>query len=383
MSNNSSDSVDGFLGYANQIYRGLGYLIDKQSTVLIEKDDDVVVSDDYGYLCLEQVKEKENTLLRVTSPDFLKTLKNWVTLYITKKDKFNDRTKCILTLVCRNEVDEDLIQFNNAISAEDCKEAYLRLIQRVKNIKDTSYRKFFTTYKGETTKILGIFEIYKPHSELQKELNDIMVKKLAGMISSNRFNNFTEQIIGWFFKLAVNEKNKQLSLIEIKYDNFLKKCFKLNGEVEIINYPTKEQISNDCSNYSNRYIRQLEIINMDKSIIAAATTDYLSWEYLRNNDFRDGRFSQQDLNNTYSNLYSSWNERKTRVNLNTNLGDEAKGKTLYLDCLEEKVYISGVYIQGNEKCISRGAHNFLANQENDNGYSIGWHPDYKVKLNEK
>ena len=43
MRNNPSDSVDGFLGYANQIYRGLGYLIDKLSTVLIEKDDDVVV----------------------------------------------------------------------------------------------------------------------------------------------------------------------------------------------------------------------------------------------------------------------------------------------------------------------------------------------------
>lgn len=37
MRNNPSDSVDGFLGYANQIYRGLGYLIDKLSTVLIEK----------------------------------------------------------------------------------------------------------------------------------------------------------------------------------------------------------------------------------------------------------------------------------------------------------------------------------------------------------
>lgn len=67
MRNNPSDSVDGFLGYANQIYRGLGYLIDKLSTVLIEKDDDVVVSDDYGYLFLEQVKEKEKVIFRVGS----------------------------------------------------------------------------------------------------------------------------------------------------------------------------------------------------------------------------------------------------------------------------------------------------------------------------
>lgn len=136
MRNNPSDSVDGFLGYANQIYRGLGYLIDKLSTVLIEKDDDVVVSDDYGYLFLEQVKEKEKVIFRVTAPDFLKTLKNWVNLYINKKDKFNERTKCILTLVCRNEVDDDLILFNNAKNMEDCEEAYHKLIQRIKNIKD-------------------------------------------------------------------------------------------------------------------------------------------------------------------------------------------------------------------------------------------------------
>ena len=139
MRNNPSDSVDGFLGYANQIYRGLGYLIDKLSTVLIEKDDDVVVSDDYGYLFLEQVKEKEKVIFRVTAPDFLKTLKNWVNLYINKKDKFNERTKCILTLVCRNEVDDDLILFNNAKNMEDCEEAYHKLIQRIKNIKDIHY----------------------------------------------------------------------------------------------------------------------------------------------------------------------------------------------------------------------------------------------------
>ena len=171
MRNNPSDSVDGFLGYANQIYRGLGYLIDKLSTVLIEKDDDVVVSDDYGYLFLEQVKEKEKVIFRVTSPDFLKTLKNWVNLYINKKDKFNERTKCILTLVCRNEVDDDLILFNNAKNMEDCEEAYHKLIQRIKNIKDTSYRDFFTAHKNETIQILKIFEIYKPHKELQNELN--------------------------------------------------------------------------------------------------------------------------------------------------------------------------------------------------------------------
>ena len=81
---------------------------------------------------------------------------------------------------------------------------------------------------------------------------------------------------------------------------------------------------------------------MDKNIIDSATTDYLSWEYLRNNDFRDGRFSQEDLNNTYSNLYNSWNEKKLRVNMQPTLNSEDKGKALYLDCLEEKVYISGV-----------------------------------------
>lgn len=382
MRNNPSDSVDGFLGYANQIYRGLGYLIDKLSTVLIEKDDDVVVSDDYGYLFLEQVKEKEKVIFRVTSPDFLKTLKNWVNLYINKKDKFNERTKCILTLVCRNEVDDDLILFNNAKNMEDCEEAYHKLIQRIKNIKDTSYRDFFTAHKNETIQILKIFEIYKPHKELQNELNDLIIKNLSDKISSNRFNNFIDQIIGWFFRLAVNEKNKKLSLIEIKYSDFLKKCLKLNGEVEIINYPTQEQICKNHNNYSDRYIKQLKIINMDKNIIDSATTDYLSWEYLRNNDFRDGRFSQEDLNNTYSNLYNSWNEKKLRVNMQPTLNSEDKGKALYLDCLEEKVYISGVSIQGNEKCISRGAYNFLANQDDDIEYSIGWHPDYKVRLNE-
>lgn len=82
---------------------------------------------------------------------------------------------------------------------------------------------------------------------------------------------------------------------------------------------------------------------MDKNIIDSATTDYLSWEYLRNNDFRDGRFSQEDLNNTYSNLYNSWNEKKLRVNMQPTLNSEDKGKALYLDCLEEKVYISFLF----------------------------------------
>ena len=109
------------------------------------------------------------------------------------------------------------------------------MLKRIKNIKDTGYRDFFTAHKNETIQILKIFEIYKPHKELQNELNDLIIKNLSDKISSNRFNNFIDQIIGWFFRLAVNEKNKKLSLIEIKYSDFLKKCLKLNGEVEIIN----------------------------------------------------------------------------------------------------------------------------------------------------
>lgn len=80
---------------------------------------------------------------------------------------------------------------------------------------------------------------------------------MRNKISSNHFNNFIDQIIGWFFRLAVNEKNKKLSLIEIKYSDFLKKCLKLNGEVEIINYPTQEQICKNHNNYSDRYLHHI------------------------------------------------------------------------------------------------------------------------------
>lgn len=379
MKKKTTDNPDSFLGYAKQVYRGLFYLLKKQTSVFIEKNDDILVSDEYGYLVLEQVKDKNTKKIMATSPDFLDTILHWADLYEHNKEKFNDRTKCVLALLLKNEIDELILSCEMAKTKSECEEIYLKILTKLKTLKQRSYYLDFEKHKTALLKIIKIFETTAPIISARDDCENEIKNFLEDKIEKARIKNYSEQILGWFFKAAVNDENKQLRLINITFDDFISKCLRLNGENIQVNYPEPYQLEKSFDDYSKIFVKQLKLLNLDKELIDDAVLAFWSWDYLLNNDFKDGRVTMPEINRMYSNLCARWRSNKMEISCQC-LGVEM-GKRLYRQSLREKVQISGVSIYGDEESISRGVHNYLANDIEK--YNIGWHPDFKVLLNAK
>lgn len=379
MKKRTPDNPDSFLGYAKQIYRGLFYLLKKRANVYIEKNDDIYVYDDYGFLVLEQVKDLKLNKLTATNPNFLDTILNWANIYTKHKNKFNDRTKCILALLLKNQTDDLIMSCELAKTDKECEKAYLNILAKIKSSKDTSYSQDFQKYKSAILKIIKIFEIEKPIISAKDDCEQEIKNFLQGKISKERVKNYSDQILGWFLKATVNIENKQLREVHVTFDDLCQKCFQLNGETIHVNYPDISQLEKSFDEHSKMYVRQLELLNLDEIFINEAIEDFLSWDYLLNNDFKDGRVTSPEINKMYNNLCSRW--RVNKLDLEYQCSGIEMGRRLYIQSLKEPVQILGVSIYGDPMCISRGVHNYLA--DNIDKYNIGWHPNFKELLDDK
>lgn len=381
MKEKTSDNPDAFLGYAKQLYRGLLYLVKKTAIVSIENNDDICVYDGYGYLVLEQVKDKNKRKVTVISDDFLDTILNWVKLYQQDKNKFNNRTKCVLALLLKNDVDDIIQSATVAKALNDCEDVYNKILARIKQQKKNSaYVSDFEKYKNDIIAILQYFEVSRPENSAELDCIDVIKNFLKGKMDASHIENCAQQLLGWFLEKTVNKETKETKNIEVTYNDFLAAFSKLNGNNIVVNYPQKEQISSNINDDSKMFIRQLKLLELNPVMIDEAKCDYWSWQYLQNYDLKDGRITTKEIDKMYGNLCSRWRMNKENIEID-NINDEVQfGKKLYFTSLKEKVQISGVTIQGDDVCISRGVHNYLA--DDIKKYDIGWHPKFKELLDE-
>ena len=92
------------------------------------------------------------------------------------------------------------------------------------------------------------------------------------------------------------------------------KIYKLNpdkfhatGPFDIATGKSKKEKKND---YSKIFVKQLKLLNLDKELIDDAVLAFWSWDYLLNNDFKDGRVTMPEINRMYSNIYLyKWNKK--------------------------------------------------------------------------
>ena len=198
-------------------------------------------------------------------------------------------------------------------------------------------------------------------------------------MDTSHIDNCAEQLLGWFLEKTVNQETKKTKNITVSFNDFLAALFRLNGNNIVVNYPKKEQISSNINDDSKMFIRQLKLLELNPVMIDEAKCDYLSWQYLQNHDLKDGKITTKEIDNMYKNLCSLWRMNKENIEID-NINDDVQfGKKLYFISLKEKVQINGVTIQGDDVCISRGVHNYLA--DDIKKYNVGWHPKFKELLN--
>lgn len=380
MKKKTSDNPDAFLGYAKQLYRGLFYLVKKTATVHLENNDDICVYDEYGYLVLEQVKDKNKKKVTVISDDFLDTILNWVNLYQQDRNKFSNRTKCVLALLLKNDVDDIIQSATVAKAFNDCENVYNKILARIKQQKkNLEYVSDFEKYKNDIIAVLQYFEVSKPENSAELDCIEEIKKFLKDKMNSSHIENCAQQLLGWFLEKTVNKETKKTKNIEVTYNDFQIALSKLNGNKIVINYPRKEQISYNINDETQIFIKQLRLLELDDVMINEARCDYWSWQYLQNYDLKDGKITTKEIDNMYNNLCSLWRMNKENIKID-NINDDVQfGKRLYFISLKEKVQINGVTIQGDDVCISRGVHNYLA--DDIEKYNVGWHPKFKELLN--
>lgn len=379
MKKKTSDNPDAFLGYTKQLYRGLFYLVKKTATVSIENNDDICVYDEYGYLVLEQVKDK-NKKVTVISDDFLDTVLNWVKLYQQNRNKFSNRTKCVLALLLKNDVDDIIQSATVAKAFNDCENVYSKILARIKQQKKaSSYVSDFEKYKNDIIEVLQYFDVSRPENSAEIDCLNEIKNFLKDKMDTSHIDNCAEQLLGWFLEKTVNQETKKTKNITVSFNDFLAAFSKLNGNNIVVNYPQKEQISYYV-NDNKIFIQQLKLLELNSVMINDAKCDYLSWQYLQNNDLKDGRITTKEIDKMCENLCSLWRMNKENIEID-NINDDIQfGKRLYFTSLKEKVQINGVTIQGDDVCISRGVHNYLA--DDIEKYDIGWHPKFKELLDE-
>ena len=289
MKKKTSDNPDAFLGYAKQLYRGLFYLVKKTDSIRIENNDDICVYDEYGYLVLEQVKDKNKRKVTAISDDFLDTILNWVKLYQQDRNKFSNRTKCVLALLLKNDVDDIIQSATVAKAFNDCENVYNKILARVKQQKKNSaYVSDFEKYKKDVIAILQYFEVSRPENSAELDCLDVIKNFLKDKVDSSHIENCAQQLLGWFLEKTVNKKTKETKNIEVTYNDFLAAFSKLNGNNIVVNYPQKEQISSNINDDSKMFIRQLKLLELNPVMIDEAKCDYWSWQYLQNYDLKDG-----------------------------------------------------------------------------------------------
>ena len=115
----------------------------------------------------------------------------------------------------------------------------------------------------------------------------------------------------------------------------------------------------------------------------SAKKSYKSWRNCEEKDLLSGKVTQEVLNRTYSNLKENWEHEKLKISPMIYPTEEKQGQYLYSKVQEIPVNVDGVELQGDQRTITRGAYNYLANKDIDSEYSVGWHPNYKEQLKDR
>ena len=165
-----------------------------------------------------------------------------------------------------------------------------------------------------------------------------------------------------------------LSEIQAKYDKFRKKVQFVQGTL------SKEEIA-QLNN--ELFVAQLNCINCEDNIIMSAKKSYKSWKNCEEKDLLSGKVTQEVLNQTYSNLKVNWEVEKLSISSAVYPTAEEQGRYLYSKVQTIPVNVDGVELQGDQRTITRGAYNYLANKNIDSEYSVGWHPNYKEQLKDR
>ena len=382
MSRKKGSKIEVFNGFIKQVPRAMFYLISGYEKVKIEAEDDISIHDIHdNIVIIEQLKHTNKNVLTNKSCDFWGTFYNWIFNFVNDKkpEKYNS-TIYILYVSNKTAVAKDNVKkLLDNIDSDEFSQIFDEIVtDLIKDCSDElkSYLQYLQAHKDVFLKILKRFKIKTPEITISEDL-DNLIKLKYEEVYGDSFNDFTLKLDGWYHRKITKREDESLKKCEVTQKELETFKIKFAGFQTKVKFVQNTLTTEELENLENEFfVEQLNEIEIPKDAIQNAKNAYKNWENFQDSDLLEGRVSQEDLNQTYSNLKAHWTDVKFNIPDSIYPTEVSKGKYIYSETLKSEVYIDGVEIVGDKNTISRGIHNYMANHPLTHEHSINWHPKY-------
>ena len=382
MSRKKGSKIEVFNGFIKQVPRAMFYLISGYEKVKIEAEDDISIHDIHdNIVIIEQLKHTNKNVLTNKSCDFWGTFYNWIFNFVNDKkpEKYNS-TIYILYVSNKTAVAKDNVKkLLDNIDSDEFSQVFDEIVtDLIKDCSDElkSYLQYLQAHKDVFLKILKRFKIKTPEITISEDL-DNLIKLKYEEVYGDSFNDFTLKLDGWYHRKITKREDESLKKCEVTQKELETFKIKFAGFQTKVKFVQNTLTTEELENLENEFfVEQLNEIEIPKDAIQNAKNAYKNWENFQDSDLLEGRVSQEDLNQTYSNLKAHWTDVKFNIPDSIYPTEVSKGKYIYSETLKSEVYIDGVEIVGDKNTISRGIHNYMANHPLTHEHSINWHPKY-------
>jgi hypothetical protein len=374
------------LGYLIQPIRLLQMLLDApaDSWVTLEVFEDVGLETADGCRTASQVKTGlVKNPLADRSLEFWKTLANWCDA--VEHGELDPARTVFEIYVGKYQKGKIATLFNDARSAEAAKDA-LAEVQKCfakkpsrsgvagRKTETEAYANRVLRFDAPTLEML--IQNFRVVTAKRNPLADLRPAVATKWIRPESVELVIQHAHGWIKErldgLLLEQKPAIISANEFNREilAFLPRCDFRTMVTSMAGLPSSEQVE---AEKARTYVRQLEIVDLDDDVILQSINEYLRASVTRTKLAEQGIVHEDSFVEYHEALMAFWRNKKRQNALtHTQHKPESLGQLLFSDCCLHKEKLQGLEMP---TYFTPGSYHTLADDE-----TIGWHPDYQVKL---
>ncbi len=379
-----SNAPGQLLGYSIQFPRALFHLLtcSPGDSVCVEVLGDVATLKSDGSLLTEEDKSSlVGNPITNKSTDLWKTYFNWIKA-INDNEIVVTNTKFVL--YCNKSGRPGIVdKFNSAANESQIKAAVEYAKTELSDIdEEHDVWEFYNYVVNENENILiGIierFEFQLSEGASYDELREELVKKL---IPTSQLEFVLDELLGWLQKEILTKiaAKEQAIVSWEEYSRRFSVLFERSRSRELIDFTLRSPLKNESVNNQLKvrpiYVKQLDIIGMNDDEIITAVSDFMRANINRGK-WIESEIIDEDIASDFERKLSAyWDNRRKKINITeSDKSEEDRGQLLYLECMAKNETLRDM--SPPDSTIS-GTYHALADCP-----VLGWHPDWKQKLEE-
>jgi hypothetical protein len=354
------------------------------SFVTLEVFEDVGLQTSDGHKTASQVKTGlVKNPLADKSPELWKTLANWC--HAIEHGELDPAKTVFEVYLAKPRKGRIATLFHNATSAEDAKTALAEAKKHfakktrgsgvaAKETEAESYAKRALRFDGPALEML--IQNFRVTTAKRNPLGDLRPAVASKWIRPESVDLVIQHAHGWIKEqldgLLLSQKPAIICANDFNREilAFLPRCDFRIMVASMAGLPSAEQIEAEKVRI---YVQQLEIVDLDDDSILQSINEYLRASVTRTKLAEQGIVHEDSFVDYQEALVAFWRNKKRQNALtHTQHKPEGLGQLLFSDCSLHREKLQGLEMPAY---FTPGSFHTLADDE-----TIGWHPNYQVKL---